>query len=157
MKKIIKIISLILLGIILMIVIDLMCIVSINRPLFAIKSKYGNIYRGLFYDTYNCMEYSMPQIKQKGLKLACAIDRLNIGKVVGIKDNAIVCASSLEEFYQDDNYIYYWNCIKSYEIIVKYESGYTEMVNDALKYKSITISDLDKFGIEYIKKKKQEN
>lgn len=56
--------------------IDLICIFTINKPLFAIKEDNGDsvnsIYRGLFYDTYNCHEYSMPQIKIKGSKFICA-------------------------------------------------------------------------------------
>ena len=61
----------VILVVILLIVIDLISIFTINKPLFAIKDKNGYVYRGLLYDTYNCLEYSVPQIKRKGLKLAC--------------------------------------------------------------------------------------
>ncbi len=76
MKKSIKI-SLIVIGIIVLcFIIDLICIFTINRPLFAIKEDNGDsvnlIYRGLFYDTYNCHEFSAPQIKVKGAKYTCA-------------------------------------------------------------------------------------
>ena len=76
MKKSIKI-SLIVIGIIVLcFIIDLICIFTINRPLFAIKEDNRDsvnlIYRGLFYDTYNCHEFSAPQIKVKGAKYTCA-------------------------------------------------------------------------------------
>lgn len=71
MKRWLKIILSVIGIIILTIIIDLICIFTINKPLFAIKDKNGYVYRGLFYDTYNCIEYSVPQIKLKGLKLSC--------------------------------------------------------------------------------------
>ena len=52
--------------------IDLTCIFTTNKPLFAIKDKNGYVYRGLFYDVYNCPEYSTVQIKPKQTKLACS-------------------------------------------------------------------------------------
>lgn len=55
--------------IILVIVIDLICVFTINRPLFAIKE--NNTYKGIFYDVYECAEYSVPQIKIKGTKFNC--------------------------------------------------------------------------------------
>ena len=44
--------------------------------------------------------------------------------------------------------------MKNKYMIVKYESGYEETISDALKYKAITISDLDKYNISYIKENK---
>lgn len=38
-------------------------------------------------------------------------------------------------------------------MIVEYESGFEESISSALKYKTIKISDLDKFNIDYIKEK----
>ena len=58
--------------ILLLFVIDLLCVFNINKPLFAIKESEG-VYRGLFYDVYNCHEHSVPQIKSKGTKFSCAI------------------------------------------------------------------------------------
>lgn len=71
MKKITKIILLIIGIIILLTIIDITFIYTKGRPLFAIKSQNGLVYRGVFYDTYNCHEYSIPQIKRKNLRLAC--------------------------------------------------------------------------------------
>lgn len=81
MKKWMKITLWIAGGIILLFVIDLGCIFTINRPLFAIKKDNGSVYKGILYDTYNCAEYSIPQIKAKGTKFACAViqfDEINI-------------------------------------------------------------------------------
>lgn len=82
MKKWIKIIFLSVGFLILLVLIDLIAIFTINRPLFAIKEDNGNstnlVYRGLFYDTYNCVEYPTPQLKSKGAKFTCAhIDFIN--------------------------------------------------------------------------------
>lgn len=71
MKNKVKIILSIICVIVLFFVIDLVCIFTINKPLFAVKDKNGYVYRGLFYDTYNCREYSVPQIKFKGTKFTC--------------------------------------------------------------------------------------
>lgn len=164
MKKWVKIILCIIVIIILIFIIDLICIFAINRPLFAIRTDNDDsiniIYRGLFYDTYDCAKYSFPQIKSKGLKFSCAIDRTDIGEIKEIVDTTkdikdFSCIEALEEFYEDDNYIYFFNCIKGKYMIVKYESGYEETVINALKHGSITISNLDNFNIEYIKQEKE--
>ena len=71
MKNKMKIVLSIICIIVLTFTLDLICILTINKPLFAVKDKSGYVYRGLFYDVYNCPEYSVPQIKSKGLKLSC--------------------------------------------------------------------------------------
>ena len=160
MKKSIKIILGVIIIIILSIIIDIICIFTINRPLFAIRTgndgSYALVYKGLFYDTYNCLEYSIPQIKLKGTKFSCSTTRVDLGKVKQIVDTTksikdFACAEALEEFYQDDDYIYYYSCIKSKYVLVRYENGYEETVAKALKYGTITISDLDNYGIDYLK------
>lgn len=162
MKKFIKIFLIIIGIIILSIIIDLICIFTINRPLFAIKDDCDclySIYKGIFYDTYNCPEYSVPQIKTKGTKFSCANIRIDIGNVVEIVDTTkeikdFACAEALEEFYSDNNYAYYWSCIKDKYMIVRYESGFEETISSALKNSTIVISDLDRYGIDYIKDEK---
>ena len=161
MKRFIKIFLVIIGIIILSIIIDMICIFSINRPIFAIKDDCDclySIYRGLFYDTYNCPEYSVSQIKAKGTKFSCADVGADIGDVIDIIDTSknldFICPEALEEFYSDDNYTYYWSCIKNTYVIVIYESGFEETVSNALKNGTITISDLDRYGISYIKYKK---
>ena len=159
MNKFIKIFLITIGTITLSIVIDLVCIFTINRPIFAIKDNCDcvySVYRGLFYDTYNCPEYTAPQIKAKGTKFNCSNVRIDIGDVVEIVDttkdtNDFMCAEALEEFYSDDSYAYYWSCIKDEYMIVRYESGFEETISSALKNGTIDISDLDRYGIRYIK------
>lgn len=74
MKKSLKIILSIIGVIILCFILDFIWIFNFNKPLFAIAAKQPHTYLGLFYDTYNCPEYSMPQIKSKGTKFACAFE-----------------------------------------------------------------------------------
>lgn len=61
------------------------------------------------------------------------------------------CAEALEEFYEDDNYIYYWSCIKNQYMVVKYNDGTEEAISQALLKGHIDIQILDKFNISYIK------
>ena len=76
MKKWLKITLGVIGGVILLFVIDLICIFTINKPLFAIKEDNWDsinlVYKGLIYDTYICHEHSVPQIKVKGAKFTCA-------------------------------------------------------------------------------------
>jgi hypothetical protein len=51
------------------VLIDIACVFIINRPILAVKK--DNIYKGLFYNVYNCGEYSIPQIKLKSEKFSC--------------------------------------------------------------------------------------
>lgn len=60
-------------------------------------------------------------------------------------------------YYEDKIYKYYYSCIKSKYIVVKYESGHEEEVKKALKQGIIKISDLDKYNISYIKYEKEVN
>ena len=101
MKKGIKIIIGIIVVIVLSIVIDLVCIFTINRPIFVVSEDYGSyaIYKGIFFNTYNCPEYSIPQIKWKGTKFSCAAVRFDTSMVMDIVDktkniNDFVCADA---------------------------------------------------------------
>ena len=158
MKKSLKIFLIIIGIIILGFIIDLICIFTINRPILAIKGE-NNVYKGMFYNVYNCAEYAVPQIKSKGTKFACTEIKFQIGKVIEIVDTTkdienFTCAEALEQFYEDENYRYYYSCIKSKYVIVKYENSYEETVANALKYGTINIEDLDTYNIKYIKEDK---
>lgn len=59
--------------IVLLVVIDLVCIFTINRPIIAIKK--DNVYYGIFYDSYDCMEYSVLQIQPKNNKFSCVVSK----------------------------------------------------------------------------------
>lgn len=64
------------------------------------------------------------------------------------------CSDTLEYFYQDEKYIYYFPCLKSHYVIVKYPDGSEENVEYALNSKHITIEDLILNDIEFYKKEK---
>lgn len=159
MKKIIKYVFIIVIILVLLFIIDLAWIFTFHKPLFGVQARQPYTYTGIFYNVYNCPEYPMAQIKSKGTKFGCAISRSELGKVIRIIDTTkdikgFACAEALEEFYEDDNYQYYYSCIKGKYILVEYESGYRETVAEALKYGAITISDLDSDDINYIKYEK---
>ncbi len=67
--------------------------------------------------------------------------------------NNLTCDTALEKFYTDNDYTYYFSCIKSDYVIVKYEDGTTEKVVDAINNNKITIKELDKYNINYYKEK----
>lgn len=152
MKKI-KVVGIIVLILVLLIVIDIICIYTLNRPLFGIQNDGGNVYRGLIYDTYNCAEYSAPQIKFKGTKFSCADVKISNFQIIDktYEMPSYICAEALESFYKDNKYTYYWNCMKDKYVVVKYEDGTEEKVSEALSSNKITTDDLDRFNISYIK------
>lgn len=71
-----------------------------------------------------------------------------------VKEENMACAEALEQFYEDKEYIYYFPCIKSKNVIVIYSNGYQETVATSLEYGDITIEDLERNNIEFIKHKK---
>lgn len=75
-----------------------------------------------------------------------------VDKTKEIEDFA--CAEALEEFYEDDNYTYYWSCIKNKYMIIKYNDGTEETISQALQKGHIDIQILDKFDISYNKYEK---
>lgn len=153
MNKWLKIILVVIGVILLCFILDFICIFMIKRPLFAVN-KSTNVYRGIFYDTYICSEFSIPQIKLKGAKFNCTTDKLKIDKIIDYTLINVNCAEAIEPFYEDNKYIYYWECIKNNYMIVRYENGYEETVENALKHRNITIEDLDNYNISYIKEEK---
>lgn len=98
---------------------------------------------GFFYDKSN--KNTNKQITTYDRKV---MDIKNISK------SDEVCADALEEFYQDDKYKYSFPCMMSSKIIVYFNDGTQEYVRDALNKKDITINDLDKYKIKYLKEEK---
>ena len=163
MKKSLKIILIVVSVLIGFVLLDtLQARIFKNSPIISWKEKLGEksyVDKGILMDTYYCVKdndivtvswylkgtkYSCPKVEKDNLEVKEIIDTTK-----DIKD--FVCAEALEEFYRDNNYVYYYNCIKSKYIIVKYTNGYEETVTDALKHGTITIKDLDKYNIGYIK------
>jgi len=166
MKKIIKISIIAILIMISFILIDTAQARIFKRsPIISWKEKldkYSWVNKGIIIDTYYCVkEKDILTVSWhlKNYKFTCAINNNDTVKVNEITDTTknienFVCAEALESFYEDENYIYYWNCIKNNYMIVKYENGYEETISNALKNKTITINDLDKYKINYIKQEK---
>ena len=66
----------------------------------------------------------------------------------------ITTDTALEKFYEDDENEYFYGSIKSEYVIVKYTDGTQETVGTALKKGTITLADLDRYNIHYIKQEK---
>lgn len=71
-----------------------------------------------------------------------------------VERDGLTCAEALEEFYEDEDNVYYYSCMKSSNVIVKYTDGTEETVKEALKKGKIKISDLDRYGINYYREAK---
>ncbi len=69
-------------------------------------------------------------------------------------DDGVSYDNAFELFYTDDKYNYYFSNIISQYIIVEFDDGTKNNVKDALTAGEITISDLDKFKIQYSKTEK---
>lgn len=67
----------------------------------------------------------------------------------------IPCDTALEFFWEDRENSYYFSCIKSQHIKVVYQDGTSENIVTALENGNATISDLDRFDIDYYIKSKQ--
>ena len=163
MKKYLKILLLAVGIILICMLIDIVSIYTIFKPIFGIKQncicKEHLVYKGIIYDTYCIPEYTVPRIKSKWYTCEKSIEVIGNGKVIDIVDKTkkirdFVCAEALEGFFEDENYQYFFSCIKGKYIVVKYENGYEETVENALKRGTITVQDLDLYGIGYIKYEK---
>lgn len=160
MKKVKKILLIIIVLVILVFIVDLGSIYIFSKPFLAIKGSLPNQYLGLFYDTYNCPEYSVPQLKLKFNKFSCSVSENNskVDNIVEIVDKTLedgyMCAMAIEKFYEDEKYEYYFNCMKSGSIIVKYDDGQEENIKDALASGNIEISVLKEYNIDYFVERK---
>ena len=157
MKKGLKIFLIVIAVLFALIVVDtLQAKLLNNSPLLKIREHYNGgetsyIDKGLLVNHYYCNNKEEKTLF-KTSKYACPAE-FEVKEIVDttkdIKD--FVCAEALEEFYRDDDYVYYYSCIKSKYILVRYTHGYEETVEEALKNKRITIKDLDDYEIGYHK------
>lgn len=149
MNKFIKNILTIILIIIGIILFDsVQALIFDNNPIIGIQTR-GMKKEGILVDTYHCGNGKHDTVI-KGFSFSCSYKGGNYILV----DNADVCASMKSEFYEDEKYIYYWDCIKGHDMLVKYDNGFEETIGEALKQGHIVIEDLDKFDIDYIKEEK---
>lgn len=68
-----------------------------------------------------------------------------------IEDRTNMCAQSIETFYEDDNYLYQYNCIKSGSVYVVFNDGTEYSVKNALRLNKVTIEELDRAGAGFNK------
>ena len=130
-----------------------------NNPIISIKEYYNGgdknyKSKGILVDTLNCTN-GIKDTQIKGFSHSCNYMGGNytlVDKTKEIKDFA--CAEALEEFYEEDNYIYYWSCMKNKYMVVRYDDGNEETISQALLKGHIDIQILDKFEINYIKYEK---
>lgn len=71
-----------------------------------------------------------------------------------IIDATYSCQQSPEKFYEDNNYIYSFPCVKSDSIYVKFENGNKMLVVNALEEKKVSIDELIDAGLKVYKKEK---
>lgn len=159
MNKTLKAIIITLVLIVLVILLDtIQALVFNNSPILSMMEHYngGNLYRkdkGILVDTYNCVNGKKHTVV-KGFSYSCsdATDYIIVDTTKEIKNFS--CAGALEGIYEDDKYEYFLSCMKSQYIEVRYNGGKVEKLVPALNDGRISISDLDKFDIEYIKYEK---
>jgi len=151
MKKSLKIV-LIIIGVIVGIILldSIQALVFDNNPIIGIQTR--NMKKvGILVDTHHCGNGKHDTVI-KGFSYSCNYEG---GKYTLVdetkKINDFTCAEALEGFYEDENYTYYWSCIKNKYMIVKYDDGSKELISEALNNNHIDIQILDKFNIDYIK------
>lgn len=71
-----------------------------------------------------------------------------------IIDATYACDDMIEEFYSDNDYIYYFPCTKSSSIYVKYANGNKELLVNALQSNKVTIKKLESAGLKFYKKER---
>lgn len=73
---------------------------------------------------------------------------------IEIIDATFVCNNMEEKFYEDDKYVYYFPCVKSDAVYVKFENNNKMLVVDALEENKVTIKELLDAGLKCNKKEK---
>ncbi len=135
-----------------------------NSPFIKIRKNFKDGYvqymdKGLLVNHYHCKN-NEDVTAWKFTKFVCSIpeNKKEIKEIVDLvaRDN-LTCDTALEKFYQDENYTYSYSCIKNDKVIVKYNDGSEETVKEALENNKITIQDLDRFNIAYIKEEIENN
>lgn len=156
MKNKIKKIILVILIIFAVCLLDsIIALVFDRSPLIKIREYYngGDLNykdKGIFVDTY-CGTNGIKDTTIKGFSYSLSYDSDYeiVDKTKNWEDFA--CNETLEEIFEDANYIYYLPCMKSQYIEVRYSDGTKENIIAALGQGHINIEVLDKFNIEYIK------
>lgn len=88
--------------------------------------------------------------------ISCILLKINKEQENKIKilDATYTCEQSLEKFYEDQKNIYYFTCVKSNSVYVKFPDGNKKLVVTALEEELVTIDELLEAGLEVYKKEK---
>jgi len=82
-------------------------------------------------------------------------NKINQNKdTIEIFDATHICNNQIEQFYEDDKYIYSFPCTQSKSTYVKLENGNKMLVVDALEENKVTIKELLNAGLKVYKKEK---
>ena len=122
MKKFVKN-GLIVIGVIVGIILldSMQALIFDNNPILGIQTR-GMKKVGILVDTFHCGNGKHDTVI-KGFSHSCAIIDDNYILVDKTKEvNDFACAEALESFYEDDNYTYYWSCIKNTLMVVRYSA-----------------------------------
>lgn len=153
MKKWLKITICVVVVILVCVLLDLVCIYTKFKPVFAVKRLCNGctdtVYYGVFYDTYVCSAYTVPQVKAKWTKYSC-VD-VPQDKTFEIIDTTEVCAEALEGIYSDATGDYYLPCMKSQNISIKFSNGATYSLTYVLGNNLLTIQELIDGGLDVYK------
>ena len=103
---------------------------------YPVRYSYHNIAPNTVMDFF--AEY-----KQKAISIASIVDKAESGD--------IATDSAIEVFYKDDTYTYSFSSIRSDYVIVTFTDGTEKTVKEALEAGEITIADLDRYDIGYMK------
>lgn len=154
MKKTFKLVLIIFSIIVGLILLDsIQALIFDNNPIIGIQTR-GMKKVGILVETIHCGNGKHDTII-KGFSYSCSYNGGNYKLVDKTKTKLnFVCAEALQSFYEDENYIYFWECMKNSYMIVEYDDGFEETIYEALKQGHIVIQDLDKFEIDYIKEEK---
>lgn len=153
MKKGIKILIIVLCTIFCVFIFDyLRSVIFKKEPLIVISTTNQEgvkISNSILYRTYNCN--GTIYVESKTSKFNCPVVSKNISITQNNKD---ICVDGIDYFYEDENYRYYFTCMKSnYIFIKKDDKEYT--LKDALNNKIITINDIENL-IEFNKESKKD-
>ncbi len=151
---------LIVIGILICVIIldSLQAMVFDNNPLIKIREYYngGTLNykdKGILVDTY-CGTNGIKDTVIKGTSRPLSYDDKYtvVDETIG-KEN-LTLAEAEEKIYEDQYYTYYFPVIKSQYVNVRYSDGKVENIIPALNNNRVSISDLDKFRIGYLKYEK---
>lgn len=153
MKKEIRILIIVLCTVFGIFILDyLRSVIFKKEPLIVISTinREGvKISNSILYKTYNCN--GTIYVESKTSKFDCPV----VPKGISItQNNKDICVDGIDYFYEDENYRYYFTCMKSnYIFIKKDDKEYT--LKDALNNKIITINDIENL-IEFNKESKKD-